>query len=92
MRFRRFAIFDFLTPKKKKKRFFFRIFFSVFHDFRQILEELGIFGRENQIPGGILLQIDKFSGLYDVRRPFLVRWRPEFCRVSGNEGSGPRPS
>ena len=47
----------------KKKRFFFSDFFSVFHDFRQILEELGIFGRQNQIPRGILLQMVKFSGV-----------------------------
>ena len=32
-------------------------FFSVFRDFRLILEELGIFGRENQLAHQILLQI-----------------------------------
>ena len=40
--------------------------FSVFHNFRQILEELGIFGRQNQIPGGILLLVVKFSGVQDA--------------------------
>ena len=41
-RFRRFANFDFLTPKNffRKKN---RIFFSGFHHFRSILEELGFF-------------------------------------------------
>ena len=35
---------------------------EVFHYFRQILEELGIFGRQNRIPRCILLQVVKFSG------------------------------
>ena len=65
-RFGRFAIFDFLTPiffsKKFSVDFFFSDFFSVFRYFRQILEDLGIFGRQNQLPGGILLQMVKFSG------------------------------
>ena len=65
---------------------FFRIFFSVFHRFRQILEELGIFGRQNQIPGGILLQIDKFSGLYDAWRSFLD-FSPSVHRPAGGGGS-----
>ena len=47
--------------KKIQSIFFFR-FFLVFHNFRQILEDLGIFGRQNQLPGGILLQMVKFSG------------------------------
>ena len=41
-RFRRFANFDFLTPKKKNWKKF-RMFFVVFHNFRSILEELGFF-------------------------------------------------
>ena len=66
-RFGRFAIFDFLTPKKffRKKisvEIVFSDFFSVFRYFRQILEDLRIFGRQNQILRGILLQMVKFSG------------------------------
>ncbi len=61
-RFGRFATFDFFTPKiffrKKNSDFFFD-----FHDFRQIVEDLVNFGRQNQIPRGILLQMVKFSGL-----------------------------
>ena len=38
------------------------IFFSVFDYFRQILEDLEIFGRQNQLPRGIFLQMVKFSG------------------------------
>ena len=68
-RFGRFAIFDFLTPIFFFE-IFFRIFFSVFHDFRQILEDLVNFGRQNQVRGGILLRMDRFSGPYDLR---LVR-------------------
>ena len=66
-RFGRFAIFEFLTPKKNFRKnysvenFFFG-FFLVFHHFRQILEDLRICGRQNQIPRGILLQMVKFSG------------------------------
>ena len=41
-RFRRFANFDVLTPKKKNRKTIW-ILFSVFHDFRQIFEELGFF-------------------------------------------------
>ena len=48
--------------KKFLGRIFFSFFFSVFRYFRQILEDLGIFGRQNQLPGGILLQMVKFSG------------------------------
>ena len=51
---------------EKKIDFFFRIFFSVFLDFRQILEELGSFGRQNQIPRGISLLVVKFSGVQDA--------------------------
>ena len=36
--------------------------FSIFHRFRQILEDLGIFGCQNQIPRRILLQGVNFSG------------------------------
>ena len=57
-RFGRFAIFDFSTPKfffekSFRSNLFFQIFLSVFHHFRQILEERGIFGRQNRIPRGI---------------------------------------
>ena len=84
-RFGRFGIFDFLTPKKnfrKKKigNFFFGKNFgfgSVFHNFRRILEELGLFWRQNQIPGGFLLRMGGFSGPYKAWRQWLMindRW------------------
>ena len=60
-----FSIFwrrKFFFEKVFRSKFVFRIFFSVFRYFRQILEDLGIFGRQNQLPGGILLQMVKFSG------------------------------
>ena len=41
--------FRFVDAEKKIENLF-SDFFSVFHRFRQILEELGIFGRQNQIP------------------------------------------
>ena len=44
-------------------------FFSVFRNFRQILEDLGFFGRQNQVPGGILLRMGGFSGPYEAWRP-----------------------
>ena len=69
-RFGRFATFDFSTSK-----FFFRetncIFFSVFHHSRQILEEIGFFECQNQVPRGILLQMVKFPGLYDASSQFF---------------------
>ena len=79
-RFGRFAIFDFLTPKKifrKKKSEFFLFgknfgFGSVFHHFRRILEELGLFWRQNQIPGGFLLRMGGFSGPYEAWRQWLM--------------------
>ena len=43
--------------KKIEQKNFFRDFFSVFRDFRLILEEQGFFGRENQLAHQILLQI-----------------------------------
>ena len=50
---------------KKKFGFFFD-----FHDFRQILEDLVNFGRQNQVPRSILLRMDRFSGPYEAWRPF----------------------
>ena len=60
-RFGWFAIFDSLTPGFVFGKSY-RISASVFHYFRQIVEELGIFGRQNQIPRYILLQAEKFPG------------------------------
>ena len=58
----RFVDADFFFRNFFSAEFFFSDFFSVFRYFRQILEDLGIFGRQNQLPGGILLQMVKFSG------------------------------
>ena len=58
----RFFDAEFFFSKKIFDRKVFSDFFSVFRYFRQILEDLGIFGRQNQLPGGILLQMVKFSG------------------------------
>ena len=52
-RFGRFATFDFLTPIFFCSELFFEFFSTVFHYFRYILEELGIFGRQNRIPRSI---------------------------------------
>ena len=60
--FRFFDAEKFFSKKNSGRFFFFSDFFSVFRYFRQILEDLGIFGRQNQLPGGILLQMVKFSG------------------------------
>ena len=72
-RFGRFAIFDFLTPKKIIPIFvsFFLNFFQAFHDFRQILEELGFFGRQNQVARWILLQIHHILRSVRHLEPFL---------------------
>ena len=42
-RFKRFATFDFLTPKNVFRKIFREFFFRFFRDFRPILEELGSF-------------------------------------------------
>ena len=60
--FRTICNFRFFDTKKIFRKFF-RFRKAVFRNFRQILEELGSFWRQNLIPGGILLQIVKFSGL-----------------------------
>ena len=55
------------------ENFFFEIFsrfFSLFRDFRAILEELGIFWRQNQLLHQILLQIHPSWGLYDQKLGF----------------------
>ena len=55
-RFKRFRVEKEIDETKMFFEFFSRIFL-VFRDFRQILEELGIFGHENQLEHQILLQI-----------------------------------
>ena len=54
-------LFDSESKKKNRKQNFrskkIRDFFSVFRDFRLILEEQGFFGRENQLAHQILLQM-----------------------------------
>ena len=52
---------------------FFNVLFMIFvdfHDFRQILEDLVNFGCQNQVPRGILLRMDGFSGPYEAWRPW----------------------
>ena len=58
----RFFEADFFVRKIFSVGIFVFVFFSfsVFRYFRQILEDLGIFRRQNQIPRGILLQMVKF--------------------------------
>ena len=60
----KFRFFDAENFFSKKK---FGFFFD-FHDFRQILEDLVNFGRQNQVPRGILLRMDGFSGPYEAWR------------------------
>ena len=52
-------------------KFFFSKIFSVFRNFRQILEELGFFGRQNQVPRWILLQIHFIFRSMRHLEPFL---------------------
>ena len=52
-----------------RRNFFFENFSDLFlfsHNFRQILEDLGFFGRQNRVPGGILLRMGGFSGPYEA--------------------------
>ena len=60
--FRTICNFRFFDAKNFFSKNIFGFFFD-FHDFRQILEDLVNFGRQNRIPRGIVLQMVKFSGL-----------------------------
>ena len=87
-RFGRFATFDFLTPKKSFRKlfsaiFFFRIVFSVFRNFRQILEELGFFQCQNQIPRWILLQI--YHVFRSARRLEPMLWQLTVARSAKSD-------
>ena len=44
-------------------------FGSVFHHFRRIWKELGLFWRQDKLPPGILLRMGGFSGPYEAWRP-----------------------
>ena len=60
-----FQVFDagiFFSQKLFGRKCFFSDFCWGFYYFRQVLEDLGIFGYQNQLPRGILLQVVKFSG------------------------------
>ena len=73
--FRTIWNFWFFDAEKNFRFFFFRKIFgfgSVFHHFRWILEELGLFWRQNQIPGGFLLRMGGFSGPYEAWRQWLL--------------------
>ena len=67
--FRTICNFRFFDAEFFFSKMFFGFFF-VFHDFRQILEDLVNFGRQNQVPGGILLRMGGFSGPYEAWRPW----------------------
>ena len=78
-----------LSIFSRRKKFFEKIFnfffkfFPVFRNFRRILEELGFFGRQNRVPGGILLLMGGFSGPYEAWRPLPSNSDPKKTQRAG---------